>query len=657
MKTTLERSILLILTTFISLGIYAQPKLVGMLVSGPRSNGTIIEYIGGNTFISRVDSIASLSIGTQLLNVTMTEDQRGLLYGLNAGGSGSLISSYQYGVTDTYDLGLQFSYLAYQPSQPTGSLLLASDGLLYGLSAQGGYNNKGCIYSYNTLTDSLTVLKSLQSYVYNSPSYPGSLIQSKDGNLYGVAITNASYLGNSGIFRFNINTGRFTLLYTDSVPSCIVEAGADTFYGISRTSTYTSINRFVVTADTGVYTTLKYLSVQSGDNPIIYASNGLIYGLVRYASSSCTCLHGWLYSYDIHSGAYDTLHVFGTTATDGKEPNGGLMQASDGNLYGITSAGGTHNLGTIFQYNIHTSTYTQEVSLDSSTGYGAAYGCLTEYIPAVHSITHQPSDITVCRGSLASFTAVDSSTMPVSGRWQVSKDHGVTYQDLLGVFHNMYSVATADSMDGYRYRAVFANSDTSQAATLTVHNGDSIHPHFTLIPSASTPHLWYLVNQSAGPVPLSYVWSWGDSTANGIGDTVSHTYDSAGYYHVCVTVSDNLGCSAMYCDSSTFLYKDRSGQMVQLNVVRQIPTGIENNGALRFYLSPNPAQNSFTIHNDYKVDLNVRIVDLMGRLTGEYKINGHEATFDISALSAGVYTIELTDAHREIVQNLRMVKQ
>ncbi len=51
------------------------------------------------------------------------------------------------------------------------------------------------------------------------------------------------------------------------------------------------------------------------------------------------------------------LYQFGTIPNDGSYP-GPLIQASDGNLYGVTAGGGTANLGTIFSIS-PTGTYKQ----------------------------------------------------------------------------------------------------------------------------------------------------------------------------------------------------------------------------------------------------------------------------------------------------------
>ena len=49
------------------------------------------------------------------------------------------------------------------------------------------------------------------------------------------------------------------------------------------------------------------------------------------------------------SGTETVLYNFGSTPTDGQTPTGGLIQASDGNFYGVTTGGGEYGYGTVFQ--------------------------------------------------------------------------------------------------------------------------------------------------------------------------------------------------------------------------------------------------------------------------------------------------------------------
>ena len=44
---------------------------------------------------------------------------------------------------------------------------------------------------------------------------------------------------------------------------------------------------------------------------------------------------------------FTTLHTF--NGSDGASPNGQLVLDSQGNLYGTTESGGTHNLGVIWE--------------------------------------------------------------------------------------------------------------------------------------------------------------------------------------------------------------------------------------------------------------------------------------------------------------------
>ena len=50
-----------------------------------------------------------------------------------------------------------------------------------------------------------------------------------------------------------------------------------------------------------------------------------------------------------HAETFKVLHNFGVSAGDGNLPSGPLLKDSAGNLYGMTSVGGAHNLGTIYR--------------------------------------------------------------------------------------------------------------------------------------------------------------------------------------------------------------------------------------------------------------------------------------------------------------------
>ena len=90
---------------------------------------------------------------------------------------------------------------------------------------------------------------------------------------------------------------------------------------------------------------------EDGGNPyggLIQASNGKLYGL--------TSTSGTLFEFDVAADVFTVKHVF-VEATDGSRPLGTLMEASNGKLYGTTSSGGNNSLGTLFSYDLLTGTF------------------------------------------------------------------------------------------------------------------------------------------------------------------------------------------------------------------------------------------------------------------------------------------------------------
>jgi uncharacterized repeat protein (TIGR03803 family) len=83
-------------------------------------------------------------------------------------------------------------------------------------------------------------------------------------------------------------------------------------------------------------------------------ANGNIYGTTDAGGAGGT---GAIFEYTPASGKLTKLHSFSPLNAssenyDGAVPNGGVMVASDGNLYGTASFGGAHAAGTIYKLNL-----------------------------------------------------------------------------------------------------------------------------------------------------------------------------------------------------------------------------------------------------------------------------------------------------------------
>jgi len=98
----------------------------------------------------------------------------------------------------------------------------------------------------------------------------------------------------------------------------------------------------------------------SGAEPngsLIQASNGKVYGMTSIGGEKNL---GVLFEFDATTNTFvKKIDFLGTS--NGANPNGSLIQFNDGKLYGLASGGGTYNNGVLFEYNAANSTYTKKL--------------------------------------------------------------------------------------------------------------------------------------------------------------------------------------------------------------------------------------------------------------------------------------------------------
>jgi uncharacterized repeat protein (TIGR03803 family) len=80
----------------------------------------------------------------------------------------------------------------------------------------------------------------------------------------------------------------------------------------------------------------------------VQGSDGNLYGTTYSGGTNGNYGYGTVFRIS-PSGSYTSLYSFGSYPSDGTGPYAGLVQGSDGNLYGTTSGGGTHGEGTVFR--------------------------------------------------------------------------------------------------------------------------------------------------------------------------------------------------------------------------------------------------------------------------------------------------------------------
>ncbi len=156
------------------------------------------------------------------------------------------------------------------------------------------------------------------------------------------------------------------------------------------------------------------------------------------------------------------------------------------------------------------------------------------------SVTTQPTDVSICSGNNATFTAA-SGTAGVTYQWQVSTDGGTTYTNIAGANNASYTVAgTTTAQNNYKYRVLIATqcaSVTSNAATLSV----TVAASFSAQPTNVTVCSGSNVNFSATASGTNLTYQWQVSTDGGTTFTniAGATSSSLSLSNVSVTLNNN----------------------------------------------------------------------------------------------------------------------
>jgi uncharacterized repeat protein (TIGR03803 family) len=252
-------------------------------------------------------------------------------------------------------------------ANPYGGLMLGADGNLYGTTVYGG-NYLDCSgYGCGTIFKITTrgELTTLYSFAGTEGSFPyGPLVQASSGILYGVANAGGAY-GYGALFKIT-TTDRVTILHNFSGPDGMgpnppLTLGADgNLYGTtgiggannnSICGGYGCGTVFRMTPSGGLTTLYSFCSQPNcadGFVPfwgLVQATNGNLYGNTAELNGGTPAGSGTVFKIT-PKGTFANLYVF--SGTDGRLPFGWMMQATNGILYGTTSFGGTQGYGNIF---------------------------------------------------------------------------------------------------------------------------------------------------------------------------------------------------------------------------------------------------------------------------------------------------------------------
>lgn len=197
-----------------------------------------------------------------------------------------------------------------------------------------------------------------------------STITSIGGNLIDVSATDI-FIGdgpnNGYAYNYNVTSNSVTpMYYTDSESSGYFSKASDgLIYGTGIefiTGNDYSCVYAVDIANNVEYIVNMFSNILQGADMrgIIQASNGKMYGVTN---SGGVFSKGVLYSMDITGFNVTKLIDFNGTLR-GAFPDGQLVQGTNGKIYGTARRGGVNNKGVLFSYDINTSTFAKVLDFD-----------------------------------------------------------------------------------------------------------------------------------------------------------------------------------------------------------------------------------------------------------------------------------------------------
>ncbi|WP_418511208.1 choice-of-anchor tandem repeat GloVer-containing protein [Corallibacter sp.] len=356
----MRKLLLFILTLFVVNSTYSQvTELWGMTRSGGDNDfGTIFKTDENGNNHEVIYSFQNTDGAFPTGDLVYTSN--GKFYGMcTAGGSNGNGVLFEYNLqTNTYTVRVNFDN-ATTGSTPYGGLTLADNGKLYGMTYDGGSNNYGVLFEFDTNNN--TLVKKLDFDGTTNGSNPrGKLLKASNGKLYGVTLRGG--LNNTGVlFEFDTTTEVYTkkrdFFSSARLPQgSLIEADNGKFYVVTSRyydSSYGDYRgghllEYDLTTDTFI-SKEQFAGSANLKGGLIQATNGKIYVSV---SSSSGPYRTYIFKYDL-----DLDNLSAVTISEGSHEISNLLLAPNNKIYAMTEQGGTNNLGVMFEYDSTNDTY------------------------------------------------------------------------------------------------------------------------------------------------------------------------------------------------------------------------------------------------------------------------------------------------------------
>ena len=326
-------------------------------LGGAHSKGTVFKIDSTGNLITLHSFSGSPGDGAVPV-AGLVQATDGNFYGTTASG-GTFFQGTVFRMTSSGAITVLHSFNSFlgEGAVPVAGLVQGSDGNFYGTTAAGGQHFQGTVFRIDA-TGNLTTLHSFSGSPNDGANPVAGLVQGSDGNFYGTTPSGGQHF--QGIVcRISQGGGGYTVLHSftgypaeGGVPfAALVQGNDGDFYGTTAVGgSHFKGTVFKIDA-AGSLHTLHSFSGSNGEGAspvagLVQGSDGNFYGTTVLGG---THRKGTIFNIGA-TGNFTALHSFAGSPNEGALPFAGLVQGSDGNLYGTTARGGTHRAGTVFNF-------------------------------------------------------------------------------------------------------------------------------------------------------------------------------------------------------------------------------------------------------------------------------------------------------------------
>jgi uncharacterized repeat protein (TIGR03803 family) len=364
-------------------------KLFGMTAyGGSFENGLIFEWDPvSNRIVKKADLKGVHGYIITPNSISQTADGR--FYGMyNIGGYDNSGSLFECDTTSAaYTEKFSFNSDT-EGRSPKGDLVLAGNGKLYGMTSYGGVYDDGVIFEIDTATNKyIKKFDFKQDTTGGNPS--GSLMVAKNGKLYGMT-DNGGKNDDGVLFEWDPATNKYSIKseFEDrsrgmGPKSRLIEGSNHVLYGVSQNGGihYSDGRRYYSFGVLFEYDPVSNSFSKKHDfdyergyfpsgAPLI-ATDGKLYGqTITGGSHEGGVIYSWDPLTSIYTVKYDFFYY--------NYPQGSLVQAGNGKLYGLTSGDGVNSKGVLYEFDPVNSKYTVKVNFDGSNKGSKPFGSLVQ---------------------------------------------------------------------------------------------------------------------------------------------------------------------------------------------------------------------------------------------------------------------------------------